>query len=86
MAVATIEQLQNKVAELEGRVERLEKESPPKRYRIGVSIDEIRERLNQPEKRTPEEIEEAKKIVGIWRSGVEDISENLHEYLYGKRP
>lgn len=86
MSVAAIEQLQNRVAELEGRVERLEKGSPPKRYRIGVSIDEIRERLDQPEERTPEEIEEAKKIVGIWHSGIEDLSENVHEYLYGKTP
>lgn len=86
MAVATIEQLQSRVVELEERVGRLEKGFPPKGYRIGVSLDEIREELSQPVERTPEEIEEAKKIVGIWHSGVEDLSENLHEYLYGKRP
>lgn len=48
--------------------------------RIGISLAEVKRRLNRPVKRTDKDIEWALGIAGIG-DGPEDLSENMRAYL-----
>ena len=48
--------------------------------RIGISLAEVKRRLNRPVKRTEKDIEWALGIAGIGE-GPEDLSENMRAYL-----
>jgi hypothetical protein len=72
------------VAYLEARLSKIESNFMPTN-RIGITVEELKEELKRPFKRSPEAIERARGIIGIGNSGVGDLSENLHEYLYGNK-
>jgi hypothetical protein len=72
------------VAQLEGRLSKIELKFVPT-HRIGITVEELKEELKKPFKRSPEAIERARRIIGIGNSGVGDLAENLREYLYGKK-
>lgn len=72
------------VAHLEARLSKIEPNFKPT-HRIGITVEELKEELKTPFKRNPEAIERARRIIGIGDSGVGDLAENLHEYLYGWR-
>ena len=81
METLTLEELTKKVAELEERLKKLE-EKHPQNPRIGLTIEEAKAKIAEYNP-TEEDIEYALGIVGIWRSGIGDLSEHFRDYLYG---
>ena len=53
--------------------------------RTGITVEELKKEFKKPFKRSPEGVERARRIIGIGDSGVGDLAENLHEYLYGDK-
>ena len=72
------------VAQLEARMSKIESKFTPAHH-IGITVEELKEELKKPFKRSPEAIERARHIIGIGDSGVGDLAGNLHEYLYGDK-
>jgi len=72
------------VAHLEARLNKIESKFTPI-PRIGITVEELKKELKNPFKRSPEAIERARRIIGIGNSGIGDLAENLHEYLYGDK-
>ncbi|MGH2562357.1 MAG: hypothetical protein ACRDJH_25125 [Thermomicrobiales bacterium] len=80
--VATVEE---RLALLEARVNRLEEcLNRPEDSKIGLTIEEAKERVKTPADRGPEEFEQLRRFLGS-AEGPEDLSERKHEYLYGSR-
>jgi len=89
MATLTLEELTKKVSELEERLKKLEEKHSftpfkdrPNNPRLGLTIEEAKAKIAEFNP-TEEDIEYALGIVGIWRSGIGDLSENFRDYLYG---
>lgn len=72
------------LAKLEARVRRLEREFARRRPRIGLTIEEVREDLRKPLRLTRTDLKQLNSIVGIGKSGIPDLSQNLRDYLRGK--
>ena len=53
--------------------------------RIGMPVEEIRERLHSPVKRSPEATAKAERLIGILDDPTlpTDLSSRWHEYRYG---
>jgi len=81
MTALTLEELTKKISELEERLKKLE-EKHPNNPRLGLTIEEAKAKIAEYDP-TEEDIEYALGIVGIWRSGIGDLSENFRDYLYG---
>lgn len=74
-----LDSIEARLAELETRL------TPPAPLRIGLSVEEIRERLHAPVKRSPEATAKAERLVGILDDPTlpTDLSSRWHEYRYG---
>lgn len=79
-----LDSIESRLAELETRL------MTPVTRRIGMSVEEIRERLHAPVKRSPEAIAKAERLIGILDDPTlpTDLSSRWHEYRYGlkRRP
>ncbi len=85
MSAITLESLNERLTNMEERVRRLEDELRFQRYpKIGLTIEEAKARIREPVRRSPESIKQALEIIGMFE-GPEDLSENLHSYLYGDK-
>lgn len=51
-----------------------------RRFKIGLAIDEVKPLLDKKIDLTPRQIKMALNIIGIGRSGIENLSELTHEY------
>jgi hypothetical protein len=79
------EPLEKRVERLESRMQVVEERIKTKyRRRFGMTLEEVKAYMDNPPKLTPEQIEKAKEIVGIW-DGPEDLSEHLRDYLRGDK-
>lgn len=73
------------LAKLEARVKRLERLVARQQARIGLTVEEVREDLKKPLRLTRADLRQLKGIIGIGKSGIPDLSENLRDYLRGNR-
>lgn len=74
-----------RLARLEERVNNLEQAGTrARRVRVGLTMQELRAKLQQPAQRTPEDIAQLESIAGSY-SGPEDLSSNMRDYLYGEK-
>ncbi len=78
MATPDLEQRINK---LESKVKALEKLLKKSNQ---SNLVNLKEELDKPVKRTPEDIEEAMSIVGIF-DGPKDMAKHFRSYLYGEK-
>ncbi len=78
MATPDLEQRINK---LESKVKALEKLLKKSNQ---SNLGNLKEELDKPVKRTPEDIEEAMSIVGIF-DGPKDMAKHFRSYLYGEK-
>jgi hypothetical protein len=75
------ELLEQRVGQLEARLQALEELVERKRrWPFGISLEEAKTLMENPPVLTPEDVERAKSIVGIWE-GPEDASSHLRDYL-----
>ena len=74
-----LDSIESRLAELETRL------TTPAPLRMGQSIEEIRERLHAPVKRSPEATAKAERLIGILDDPTlpTDLSSRWHEYRYG---
>ena len=74
-----LDSIESRLAELETRL------ATPVPLRIGLSVEEIRERLHAPMKRGPEATAKAERLIGILDDPTlpTDLSSRWHEYRYG---
>lgn len=79
MAVTVEERLARLEAQVAAITERVEQARRPA---FGVTIEEAKEQLKQPAVRGPREIEQLRRITGIF-SGPEDLSERMRDYING---
>lgn len=56
-----------------------------RRFKIGLSIDEIKPLLGKKIHLTSQQIQRALSIIGIGRSGIKNLSESIHEYRQLKK-
>ena len=76
---------------IEARLAKLETQlTTPAPLRIGLTVEEIRERLHAPVKRSPVATAKAERLIGILDDPTlpTDLSSRWHEYRYGlkRRP
>jgi len=85
MSAITLKSLNERLTNMEERVRRLEDELRFQRYpKIGLTIEEAKAKLDKPPEITSKDIEAALEIIGMFE-GPEDLSENMHAYLYGDK-
>jgi peptidoglycan hydrolase CwlO-like protein len=85
MGDSSKKKLEEQVANLEERVKRLEDLVARRRFKISLTLEEARAELDEEVELTPELLEKAEGIIGIGQSGIPDLSERIHDYLYGGR-
>jgi len=51
-----------------------------RRFKIGLGVDEVKPLLGKKIDLTPKQIRRALSIIGIGRSGIENLSELIHEH------
>lgn len=85
MGDSSKKKLEEQVADLDQRVKRLEDLVARRRFKIGLALEEVRAELDKEVELTPEFLEKAETIIGIGQSGIPDLSERIHDYLYGGR-
>lgn len=51
-----------------------------RRFKIGLAVDEVKPLLGKKIDLTSKQIQKALSIIGIGRSGIENLSELIHEY------
>lgn len=73
--------LEQRVNKLELKVQALEKMLKKSNK---SNLDKLKEELDKSVKRTPEDIEEAMSIIGIF-DGPEDLARHFRSYIYGER-
>ena len=81
MGDVTLEEIQKHLNQLEERVCHLEKERASS---IGITIEDLKLKMQSPPERSAELIEWALSIVGIGE-GPEDLARNFRAYLHGER-
>ena len=74
-----LDSIESRLAKLETRL------TTPVPLRIGLSVEEIWERLRTPVKRSPEATAKAERLIGILDDPTlpTDLSSRWHEYRYG---
>jgi predicted RNA-binding protein with PIN domain len=74
-------ELEQRVNKLELKVKTLEKLLKKSNQ---SNLSKLKEELDKPVERTPEDIEEAMSIVGIF-DGPKDLARHFRSYLYGEK-